>query len=177
MADGFFDAAFGVDELCFVFWEQAGNLFQHGIQELIFGDGFDDFAFAEDDAAPFAAGEADIGVAGFAGAVHDAAHDGDVDGRLHLCKTALNLVGDLDNVDFDAPAGGAGDKGDAAIAQFERAQDFVGHRNLFLRLRTQADTDGVANALGQQQAEANGGFDRAGDKRSRLRDAEVKRVV
>src|SRR5579884_1273970 len=163
VADGFFDAAFGVDELCFALRQQAGDLFQHGVQELVFGNGLDDFAFAKDDAATLAAGEANIGVARFAGAVDDAAHDGNVNGRLHLRETALNLVSYLDDIDLDATTGGAGDEGDAAIAQFERAQDFVGHRNLFLRLRAQADADGVADAFGQQQAEADGGFDRAGN--------------
>src|SRR5260370_42139580 len=73
-AGGLLNAAFGVDQAGFAFGEEAGPLFQHGIQELIFRHRLDDFAFAEDDAAPLAACQPDIGVARFAGTVDDAAH-------------------------------------------------------------------------------------------------------
>src|SRR5207248_3254888 len=100
-ARGLPDAAFGIDEFRFAFWKQARYLFEHGIEELIFGDGFDDFAFAEDDATAFAACQPDIGVAGFAGAVDDAAHDSNVDGSLHFGEAFLDLVGDADDIDLN----------------------------------------------------------------------------
>src|SRR6266849_5728956 len=99
------------------------------------------------------------GVERFAGTVDDAAHDGDVDGGLHFGETTLDFVGDLDDVDFDAAAGWARDEGDAAVAQFERTQDLVCYGNLFLRFGGEADADGVTDATGEQEAEANGGFD------------------
>src|SRR5581483_8006304 len=89
----------------------------------------------------------------------------------------LNLVGNADHVDFDAPTGRAGDEGDAAIAQFERAQDFIGDGNLFLRLRAQADANGVADATGKQQAEAHRGLDRARHQRPGFGNAEVQRII
>src|SRR5579885_1024659 len=46
VADGFFDAAFGVDELCFALRQQARDLFQHGVHELFLGTGVDDCTFA-----------------------------------------------------------------------------------------------------------------------------------
>src|SRR5258708_8357049 len=55
-----FNSTFGIDQLCFAFWEETGYLFQDGIQELIFGYGLDDFAFAEDYAASLATGKAYI---------------------------------------------------------------------------------------------------------------------
>src|SRR5205823_10362608 len=134
-ARSFLDTAFGIDEFRFAFRKQARHFFEDGIEELIFGDGFDDFAFAEDDATAFAACQPDIGVAGFAGAVDDAAHDGDVDGGLYFGETFLDFVGDAYDIDLDTATGWAGDKGDAAIAQFERTQDFVGDGDLFLWFR------------------------------------------
>src|SRR5579859_5409447 len=176
-ACGVLNAAFGVDKARLAFGQQAGNLFQHSVEELIFGDGLNNFAFAEDYAASLAAGETDIGVTRFAWAVDDTAHHGDMDGRLHFGEAFLDLVGNTDHVDFDAPAGGAGDEGYTAIAQFERAQDFVGHGNLFLRFRAQADADGVADATGEQQAEAHRGLHRARHQRAGLGNAQVQGIV
>src|SRR6266571_7765846 len=170
---GFLDTAFGIDEFRFAFWKQAGHFFEDGVEELIFGDGFDDFAFAEDDAAAFAASQPDIGIAGFAGAVDDAAHDGDVDGSLHFGEALLDLVGDAYDIDLDTATGWAGDKGDTAIAQFERTQDFVGDGDLLLWFRAQADANGVTDTTGKQQAQTYRGLYRTCDERSRFGDAEV----
>src|SRR5205085_5217924 len=117
--------------------------------------------------------QSDIRVAGFARAVDDAAHDGDVDGRLHFGETLLDLVGDADDIDLDTATGWAGDESNATIAQFERAQDFVGDGNLFFRLRAQADADGVTDASGEQQTQAYRRLHRAGDQRPGLGDAQV----
>ena len=83
-----------------------------------------------------------------------------MDGRLHFRETFLDLVGNADDVDLDPPTGWAGDEGHAAIAQFKRTQNLIGNGNLFLWLRAQAHANGIANTIRQQQAQANGGFDR-----------------
>src|SRR5437588_286903 len=69
-----------------------------------------------------------------------------MDGSLHFGKAFLDLVGNANHVDLDTSAGRAGDKGDAPVAQLRRAQDFVGHRNLFFGFRAQAHTHGIADA-------------------------------
>ena len=113
---GILNAAFWVDQLGFALGQQAGYLFQHGIQELIFRHRFDDFAFAEDHAATLAACQPYIGVTRFAWAIDDAAHHGHMDGGLHFGEAFLYFVGNTDYVDLDAPAGRARDEGNAAIA-------------------------------------------------------------
>ena len=64
---GLLNATCGIDEPGFAIGQQAGDFFEHGVEKLIFGDGFDDFALAEDDAFAFATGKPYIGVARFAG--------------------------------------------------------------------------------------------------------------
>src|SRR5579872_2613721 len=100
-----------------------------------------------------------------------------MNGRLHFGETLLNFVGDTDDIDFDTPTGGTRNKGDASIAQFKRTQYLVSHRYFFLRLRAQADTDGITDAIGQQQAKSNGGFDRTADERASLGNAKVQGIV
>src|SRR3990170_4696226 len=81
-----------------------------GGEELLLGDDANDLALAEDRALALAGGDADIGVAGLAGAVDDAAHYGDGEG-----------VGEGDKVDLDAAAGGTGDDCSAPLPDVEGA--------------------------------------------------------
>ncbi len=70
-----------------------------------------------------AAGEADIGLARLAGAVDDAADDRERHRRGDVREPLLQHLDGLDDVEFLARAGRAGDDGDAAMAQAERLQD------------------------------------------------------
>src|SRR6185312_3340391 len=153
---GLFNTTLGIHQLRFTFRQQACYLFQDSVQKLIFRHRLDDFAFAEDHAASLATGKTHVGITRFARAVDHAAHYSYMNGSLYLCKTLFDFVGNAYHVDFDTPTGGTGDEGDTAVAQFERTQNFVCDGNLFLRLGAQADTDGIADAVSQQQTETHG---------------------
>jgi hypothetical protein len=107
--------------------DDALALFDESGEEPLLGDGADDFAFAEDGALALAGGKADVGVAGLAGAVDDAAHYGHGDGLGQLLEVGLYLVDQGDEVDLDAAAGGAGDDDGAALADVEGGEDIPGH--------------------------------------------------
>jgi hypothetical protein len=79
------NATFWIDLFGLIWWQQAGNFLQDGIQELIFWDGLDDFALTENDTLPFSACQTNIGVSRLAGPIYHTAHDGNVNGSLHLC--------------------------------------------------------------------------------------------
>src|SRR5437588_5940186 len=100
-----------------------------------------------------------------------------MDGGPHFGKAFLDLVGNAYYVDLDTPTGGARNKGDAAVAQFKRTQDLVGHGNLFFGLGTQAHTNSVTDAIRKQESQANRGFHRTCDQRSSLRNTQVERIV
>ena len=59
---GFLDTTLWIDQLRFLLGQQAGHLFQHSIQELIFGYCLDHFAFAEDYATTLSTGKSHVGV-------------------------------------------------------------------------------------------------------------------
>src|SRR5690242_19320252 len=55
------------------------GLLDEGLHDLRLGDGLDDLALDEDLALAVAGRDAEVGLAGLAGTVHDAAHDGDAE--------------------------------------------------------------------------------------------------
>ena len=62
---------------------------------------------AEQERLPLAAGNADVRVGSLARSVDGTAHNGHGDGLLAGLESALHLVGDGDQIDLGAPAGGA----------------------------------------------------------------------
>src|SRR5690554_1028398 len=74
------------------------------------------------------------GGSGFAGAVDDATHDRHLDRRLDVLDVLVNLVRQLEEVNLDTPAGGAGDEGGAVLAQAEALEDLVGDEDLLDRV-------------------------------------------
>src|SRR5258708_17089674 len=60
---GFLDTAFWIDQPRFALGQQARPFLEHPLEGLLFGDGFDHFAFAEDYATALAAGKSHVGVA------------------------------------------------------------------------------------------------------------------
>ena len=117
------------------------------------GHGLDDLALDEDLALAVAGGDAEVGLAGLARTVDDAAHDGDAQRHLHALEAGGHLVGELVDVDLGAAARRAGDDLELARAQVERLQDLDADLDLLDRRRGQRDPDRVADALGQQRAE------------------------
>ena len=73
----------------------------------------------------------------------------------------FHLFGDVEQIDVAAAAGGAGDDFRPALPNPQGLQDFIPHPDLFHRVPGQGDPQGVADALGQQHADAEGGFDDA----------------
>ena len=124
------------------------------------------------------AGDAEVRVAGLADAVDRAAEDRDLDRVLVGLQAPLDLDDDRVHVELQAPAGRAGDEHRAALAQLERLEDLPGDLDLLLGVEgRERDADRVADAVGQQRAEADRALQRARPLRARLGDPEVQRVV
>ena len=100
-------------------------------------------------------GESDVGVASFARAVDDAAHDGDADRFLDRFQELVDLVGDGEEIDFDPAAGRAGDHGRALLPQLETLQDLETNKDLFDWIGREGDADRVADAERKQSAESD----------------------
>ena len=123
-------------------------------------------------------GDADVGLACLARAVDDAAHHRHLDGQVQLLERLLGLLGHGDDVDLGPAARRAGDQVEAlALAQPERLEELAAGAGLLDRVGGQREADGVADALGQQRADAGGALDQARRRRTGLGDAEVQRVV
>ena len=131
----------------------------------------------EQDRLALAAGNADIGFAGLAGAVDHAAHDGHFDGFLVTLQPLFDLVGDLGAGVLGAAAGRAGDDLRTGHREADCAQDVVARFHFLFRLRSQRDADGVADAFQQHPADAHAGLQQAHLVGARLGDAHMKRVI
>ena len=136
--------------------------------------------------------DADVGVLGFAGAIDDAAHDGELeffdagvglapDGH-GVAEVVLNLLGELleEGAGGASAAGAGGDlRGEAADAEglenLLAGVDFFGA--VTVGLGSEGDADGVSNAVEQQGREAGGGGDDAFHAHSGFGEAEVEGVV
>src|SRR5437773_78637 len=101
----------------------------------------------ENDAFALAGRDAQIGFAGFAGAVDDAAEDADLDRRRAAREAGFELGDDSFEIDFQAAARGAGDEFRFADATPCRLQDIERGRDLRNRVAEQADADGIADAV------------------------------
>src|SRR4051812_29753578 len=127
-------------------------LLDQGLDDLRLGDGLDHLAPDEDLPLAVARGDPEVGLAGLAGAVDDAAHDRHAQRDLHALQPGGHLVGELVDVDLGAPARGAADNLQAALAQVQRLQDLGADLDLLDRRGRQRDADGVADALGEERA-------------------------
>ena len=103
-----------------------------------------------------AADVAEIGVGHFAGAVDDAAHDGDFDALEVVGRLADFRRGGL-QVEERAAAGGTGDVVGLEDAVADRLQDVEGEADAGAGARLAADEDGVADAVAEQRADVGGG--------------------
>src|SRR5262249_25382251 len=99
------------------------DLFEQGVHHLALGDLADDLAPFEDDALAVAGGDAEVGLAGLAGAVDHAAEHAHLDRRLAAGQALLQVGDDLLQVDGQPAAGRAGDQLRLAHAPLRRLQD------------------------------------------------------
>jgi hypothetical protein len=88
----------------------------------------------------------------------------------------FDLVGERDEVDLDAAAGWAGDDRRAAGTDVERLEDVPADGQLFFGVGGERNSDRVADALGEEDADADGGADGTGAGESGFGDAEVEWV-
>jgi hypothetical protein len=142
------------------------------------GDDADDLAADEQVTLLLAGGNADVGLAGLAGSVDDAAHDRHLDRQVELLQRLLGLLGHGDDVDLGPAARRAGDEVEAlALPQAQGLEQLASGPGLFDRVRRQREADGVTDALGQEGTDAGRALDQAGGRWARLGHAEVQRVV
>ncbi len=121
-------------------------------------------------------GQTHIRLARLAGTVHHAADDGNVEVLYDVFQALLQSVHHLDHVEILARAGGAGDDVDALAADVQAFQDIEADLHLLHRIGSQRYPDGVADACGEEHAEADRGFHAAGAQPPRLGDTEVQRL-
>ena len=100
--------------------------------------------------------DGDVGAFAFAGAVDDAAHDGDFDGEGDFLGQLLaDILNELEEIDLDAAAGGAGDEfGADAGAQAQDVEQFEAILDFVDRVVGVADADGVADAAARGDGRA-----------------------
>ena len=84
--------------------------------------------------------------------------------------------GDGDHVVFGTAAGGTGDQIGPRLPQAGGRENIQGGPDFLLRVRRQADPEGIADALAQQAADADGGFQHPQAGRAGLGDSQVQRI-
>src|SRR5579875_450343 len=172
--------------------------FLEGGGELVVGafEGDEFFAVDVDGAAWLFAGagkaDADVGGAGFAGTVDDAAHDGELQffHAFVLCfpfghfvaNVALDAFGELlkRGVGGASAAGASGDAG-SERAQAEGLEEFAGGVDFVTAVaagaRRERDANGVADAFGEKDAHGRRGPDQALGGHAGFGEAEVQRLI
>src|SRR5690554_36608 len=141
------------------------------------GNCLDDLALDEDLALAVAGCDTQVGFASLPWAVDDTAHDGHPQRHAHALKALGDLIGERVDVNLGPSATGAGDDLELPLAQVQRLQDLQADLHLFNRRSTERNTDGVADALREQDAERRGRLDGALERGAGLGDAEVQRPV
>lgn len=139
--------------------------------------GFDDIAFSVE--RDFAAGGADIAVIGvghFAGAVDDAAHDGDIE-AFEVAGGVADLVEHGGEIELCASARRASDIFDLGFSEVHGLEDFVAGGDFVDWVFGEADADGVADSFSEEGCDASGGFDAGVLTIAGFGDSEVEGVV
>ena len=137
------------------------RLADEGLDDLALGDGTDDLAVLEDLALAIAGSNTKVGLTTLAQTVDDTSHDGHAQRGVDSLESVSDVVGQGQDVDLAASAGGAGDDLQAAGAQVEGLQDLDADLDLLDRVGRQRDADGVTDALGEQVPEGDRGLDGA----------------
>ena len=127
---------------------------------------------------PAPGGDAEVGFTRLARAVHHAAHHRDLQRDVARLERGHGVARDLDHVDLGAPAPRARDEVEAlALAQPQRLEQLTARLRLLDRVGGERVADRVADALGEQRADAGGRLHQPAGERPGLGDAEVQREV
>ena len=153
------------------------DLFQQYRDKLLFPDLPDNLPLLKQHPGALSSGDADIRFGGLPGAVDDAAHEGDLQGCLHPPEFPLHPLGQTGKIDLAAAAGRTGDDVRSDLPDIQRPQNSVCQADLRHGIAGDGDPDRVADAVIEQGPDADGGFDGRLNEGSRLRDAEMKRIV
>src|SRR5207248_11098016 len=103
-------------------FDQLHDVIDHlGVFDVVVGDARE----IDHVRAVAAAGDADVGLARFAGAVHDAAEHTERHWRLDVLQAGLERFDGADHVEALPRAAGAGDDTHAAAADAHHFQDFI----------------------------------------------------
>src|SRR5690606_28546248 len=124
-----------------------------------------------------AAGQADMSLLGFARAIDHATDHRDVHRHQQVVQAPFQLVHGLDHIEILPRAARAGDEVDPARTQPQRLENIEADLDLFHRIGGQRDADGVADAFGQQHAQAHRGLHRARAQAAGFGDAQVQRLL
>ena len=155
------------------------GFFQDAIEDFGFGDVCDFLALDVDDAAVGAGEDGDVCAFAFAGAVDDAAHDGDFDGECDFFLEGFaDVLDEGEEVDLDSATGGAADEfGADAGAEVEDVEEFQAVLDFVDGIVGIGESDGIADALGEEVAERDDAADSAGFAGTGVGDAKVQRMV
>ena len=132
------------------------------VHEAVHGIGFGDveldggLADVEVDLAGRAAHVAEVRVRHLAGAVHDAAHDGDLH-AFEVLGAGLDARGDGLEVEERAPAARAGHVVGLEAAATGGLEDVVGEAQAHAGTTLATHENGVTNAIGEEGADVHGG--------------------
>ena len=129
--------------------------FHQGRNQFFFRHAPQDFSFSEEEAAAFAAGYAEVCFSGFARTIDSAAHDSYADGLLEFLDFLFHFLSHMDEVHLGAAAGGAGNEDGTVLLHAHGAQDLFGGLHFFQRVIGEGDTDGIANAVQKEAADAD----------------------
>jgi hypothetical protein len=155
------------------------TFFEEFGEDLFFGDVGDFLTLDVDDAATIAGEDGDVCTLTFAGAVDDAAHDGDFHGELDFLGQGLaDILDEGEEIDLDAAAGGAGDEINAlAFAKAEGVEEFEAILNFVDGVVGVTDADGVADAATEKGRKSGDAADAAGFLWAGVGHAEVEGMI
>ena len=150
------------------------GLLDEGGHHLVLGHHADDLPLDEQVSPPPPGGDADIGLARLARAVHHAPHHRHLDRQLTRLERLLGGPGHADHVDLGPPARGAGDEVEAlALAQPHGLEQLAPGARLFDGVGGERVADGVADPLGQERGDAGRPLDQPRRRRPGLGDPQV----
>src|SRR5512138_2906095 len=135
------------------------DFIHQSVGQRILRDFAHDLAMTEEKPFAPAAGNAEICLARLTGTVHHAPHDRHGKGGVQILQPPFYLFGNPDEVDLAAAAGGTGDKVYSFLTQAEGFEYLESDPNLIHRVTGQRDPQGIANSVGEKDAEPDSRLD------------------
>ena len=171
----------------FFYWQQSNgrisNFLKQGFQQIRLRQSLYFFAMFEQNAATIAAGDANIRVSRLAGTVHFAAHDrhflqpNDTPFRTKPFHFSLHRFRHRHKIDLRPSASRAGDDFRTILQKAATFQYSPRGANFRLRFACQTDANRLADAVEQQRTDADGRFDDATGRDTRLRNSQMQRHI